>query len=54
MWNWYKPNYSRLLLISGVLGTLKEKDYNSNISSNLSDEEFINFLDDVVEHLNKK
>ena len=40
--------------ILGILGTLKEQDYNSNISSNLSHVEFIDFLDYVVEHLNKK
>ena len=52
--NWYKPNYSRLLLILGVLGTLKEEDYNSSISSELTHNEFIEFLDDVVENLRKK
>lgn len=52
--NWYKPNYSRLLLILGVLGTLKEEDYNSSISSELSHQEFIDFLDDVVENLRNK
>ena len=52
--NWYKPNYSRLMLILGVLGTLKEEDYNSSISSNLSHSEFIQFINDIVENLKNK
>lgn len=52
--NWFKPNYSRLMLILGVLGTLKEEDYNSNISSSLSHREFIDFIERVVENLNNK
>lgn len=52
--NWYKPNYSRLMLILGVLGTLKEDDYNSNISSTLSHKEYIEFIDDLVENLKNK
>lgn len=52
--NWYKPKYSRLLLILGALATLKREDYNSSISSDLTHSEFISFLNDVVENLNNK
>lgn len=52
--NWFKPNYSRLMLILGVLGTLKEEDYNSNISTNLTHREFIQFIEGIVDHLNNK
>ena len=52
--NWHKPKYSRLMTILGVLGTLKEEDYKSNISSNLSHSEFIQFINDIVENLSNK
>ena len=42
------------MLILGVLGTLKENDFNSTISSELSFSEFQDFLDDVVESLRNK
>lgn len=52
--NWYKPKYSRLLLILGALETLKREDYNSSISSDFIHSEFISLLDDAVENLNNK
>ena len=52
--NWYKPSYTRLMLVLGVLGTLKENDFNSTISSELSHREFQKFLNDVVENLKNK
>ena len=52
--NWYQPNYARLVLILGALGTITQEDYNSNISSDLSYWEFNQFIESVVENLNKK
>ena len=51
--NWYEPNYSRLVLILGALGTITQEDYNSNISQDLSYWEFNQFFESVVDHLNK-
>ena len=51
--NWYEPNYSRLVLILGALGTITQEDFNSDITPDLSYREFNAFLESVVEHLNK-
>ena len=52
--NWYKPDHARLLLILGVLGTLKKDDYNSSVSSTFTHSEFIDFLADVVDNIKNK
>ena len=50
--NCYKPSYTRLLLILGLIGSISEKEYyNSSISLNLTYKEFTEFLDSVVDHL---
>jgi len=49
--NLYEPNYSRLVLILGALGTITQEDYNSSISQDLSYWEFNQFIESVVDHL---
>ena len=51
--DWYQPNYTRLILILGALGTITPEDYNSSISSDLSYCEFNKFIESVVENLNR-